>query len=112
VHGIPVEPGKRAGFIENNLLDRRVVAQHRDEGIAAASVGDSIGDLRAFCRQGFRLAARAIVDDDAMAGLEQVQRDRRTHVTEPNESYFHFQSSLRRARHFQITIIAGDSSAP
>jgi hypothetical protein len=58
-----------AGVTENNVLHRRIVAHHRDEGIAVAGVGNPSSDLRAFRRQGLCLVARAIVDDDAMAGL-------------------------------------------
>jgi hypothetical protein len=45
--------------------------------------------LSALARQGFRLAAGAIVDGDGMAGLLQVQRHWRTHVAEPDETHVH-----------------------
>src|SRR5579862_5597676 len=97
MNGIAAEARKRASATENNALDRCVVAQHRDEGVAAAGIGYTIGDARTLCRQGFRLAALAIVDDDAMAGLDQIERHRRPHVAEANEANIHVRSSCQPA---------------
>jgi hypothetical protein len=38
--------------------------------------------------------SRAIVDGDALAGLEQVQRHRRAHLAEPDETDLHLSMLL------------------
>jgi len=54
-----------------------------------ARIGNPLGDLCALARQSFRLAAGAIVDGDAMAGLQEVPCHWRTHVAEPDETDIH-----------------------
>src|ERR1700724_588107 len=69
VDGIAAKRGKRAAVSEHDALNGRVVGEHRDENFALAGIGNAVGDLRALARQGFSLAARAIVDGEMMASL-------------------------------------------
>jgi hypothetical protein len=112
VNGIPAERDKGAAVTENHALDRFVIAQHRDQGIAVASVSDPRGDPRALRRQGLRLAMGAIVNDDAMAGLQQVQRHWRTHVAEPDEAHIHGLILLSAAGYLLPNGTARDTAAP
>jgi hypothetical protein len=50
-------------------LNGRVIGEHRDEKFAFAGIANAVGDFRARARQGFSLAARAIVDDEMMASF-------------------------------------------
>jgi hypothetical protein len=98
VNGIAAKRGKRAAVPEYDTLDRRVVSQHRDQRVSLACIGNAVGNLRALARQGFGLAARAIIDGKAMAGLQEVPRHRRAHVAKPDETDVHrFILSAERA---------------
>ncbi len=55
--GTAAQRVKRAIFTEDDALNRCVVAQHRYENIAAARIGNALGNLRALARKSFRFAA-------------------------------------------------------
>ena len=44
--GVAAKGVKRATLAENDVLNRPVIAQHRDENIAVASIGDPPGGLQ------------------------------------------------------------------
>ncbi len=102
---------RKAAQSEHDVLDRGVITEHRDEDLAAACIGDLLGDLRALRGQCLRLAACAIVDDDAMTGLQQIERYRSAHMAKSDKAYFHEATSLtpatRRLRRVNSVILDG-----
>ena len=88
-----------AAVSKHDRFDRRVVGEHGDDKRVAPRVGRSGGDPRAFRRQRLRFVARSVMDGQAMAGREQVARDRAAHIAEPNETDIHACLPGRRPQH-------------
>ena len=80
---------RKATLCEHDVLDRGIVTEHREEDFAAARIGDALGDLRALGGQRLGLAAGAIVEDDAMTGLQQIERHWGAHVAKTDKAYIH-----------------------
>ena len=74
---------------EKGGFDRRIVGKHGDQHGAAARVRNAFSDLGALGRQRLRLGAGAVVHKDAMSRLDEVQRDRRTHLAKTDKTDVH-----------------------
>jgi hypothetical protein len=86
---VPGQLGDELAFAEGGVRYRLVVRKHRDHGFVATRLAHALGDARAFRGQRLGLARRAVMEDDMMAGLEEVPRHRAAHVTEANKSDVH-----------------------
>jgi len=80
---------EHATLAEHNLFDGPVVREHGDDRVTLAGVCQLSSQMRAPIDQLLRLARRAIVDGDLVAGPEQVRRHPDPHVPEPDESDLH-----------------------
>ena len=79
----------------NHLLERPVICQHRENGVALARVPRRQGGLRPFRRQRVGLRTGPIIDGDIVSGLEQVGRHAGAHMPQPNKTDVHEASQLR-----------------
>ena len=79
-----------AFIAEHDALHSSVVRQHRDEGVAAARVGELGGRRSAERHQRGHLIGAAIVDGDLVSGLDEVCRHAGAHATQSDKTYPHF----------------------
>ena len=94
---------------EDDAFDSAVVRQHRKDGVAPAGVRHFRGGPRTLLDQSLRLAGRAIVDCDLMAGPEQARHHPDPHLPEPNESDLHDLTSLQPE---SVAVIVGGGTPP
>ena len=78
-----------ASATENDLLHRIVVGEHRDNDVALARACRAARDFRPFVPQFLGSAPSAVVDEDAMARLQEVTRHRLPNSPEANKPDFH-----------------------
>ena len=80
------ERAEDAAVTKDDRLDGAVVGEHGDDELAGAGARRAVGDEGAFALQRLGAAARAVVDGDAMPGLEKVAGHRLPHVTESDKA--------------------------
>jgi hypothetical protein len=80
--------GEQAAVEQHRARDL-IIAQHREDDIAAESLLGGAGDLRAALREPPCRLRRAVPDTQRMARLQQPARDRAAHVAEPDEADVH-----------------------
>lgn len=78
------------GRLENYVLHRAIIGQHRDECFRPGScLRGTIGDFRSEMLQFLGAATRAVVNDQVVARFNEVAGHARSHIAETNKSDFH-----------------------
>lgn len=79
----------KAALAEGDLGDGIVIGQHRNDGFALASIGDTGSMFGALCHQGLGFDRCPVVDGQAITGLQQVGRHARSHLSEADKTDVH-----------------------
>jgi hypothetical protein len=80
-------------LLQSYVLDRAVIGQHRDNGIAMADVGRPPGHHGGMCRKLVGSCPGAIANGETMACFEQTARHRAAQIAETNEPGVHIHAS-------------------
>jgi selenocysteine lyase/cysteine desulfurase len=78
-----------AATAQDDLLHRIVVSEHRDDNVALACAGRAVRHFRPLVAQFFGADPGTVVDEDAVACLQQVARHCLPHSAEAYKSDFH-----------------------
>ncbi len=77
-------------LVEDHRLERRIIGEHGDHNIAARGcLARTLRDAGTACCKLLRAGACAVVDNQFMAGLEQLSGHRCTHSAKPNKPNSH-----------------------
>src|SRR5260370_37779839 len=80
-----------------DVSDRRVGREHRDNHVAAASIGDTGCLVRTQLEERTTFCGAAVEHGDIVSGLHEVCRHRRAHAAQSNESSLHVVISVARS---------------